>query len=198
MHMNIGKHPADDVLESYLLNRLPEAQVASVEEHLLVCSRCQTQVEQIEEFILVTKAALSPRQTKPMGLAARASSRGALNSWITVPLFAGLAAAAFAAIFIPLHNSKLTPPPAEVRLQTLRGSEALPPHVSAAGGLVLYLDTTGLSRGGDYTIHLIDSHGSPVWAGTPQPAETQIRVDVKTRIRPGRYWVRLTRGDSLL
>ena len=55
--MDMGPHLSDDVLEEYLLQRLPQPQLASVEEHLLVCEECRVQAEEAEAFILVTKAA---------------------------------------------------------------------------------------------------------------------------------------------
>ena len=198
MHMNIGPHVADDVLENYLLARLPEAELAAVEEHLLVCQKCQVQAEEIEEFILATQAALQAGGRKPAGRALRATSAGFLHSWLSVPVFAPIVVAVGAAIFIPVHRPSAVLPPSYVSLNAMRGSETMPAHARAGGGLVLDLDITGLPVGGEYGVRVVDSGGAEVWTGVPQPLGNRIRAVVGGSLRPGRYWVRLTRTGELL
>jgi predicted anti-sigma-YlaC factor YlaD len=41
----------EDYAEEYLFRRLPPADLAGYEEHLLVCEECRRAVEQSEEFI---------------------------------------------------------------------------------------------------------------------------------------------------
>jgi hypothetical protein len=41
-------HPSDEVLEKYSLDRLPESNLAAVEEHLLVCDQCRARLQEIE------------------------------------------------------------------------------------------------------------------------------------------------------
>ena len=57
--MNTGflSHIPEDMLEKYVLDRLPHANIATVDEHLLVCPTCQTTLQTINEYIAVMKAA---------------------------------------------------------------------------------------------------------------------------------------------
>lgn len=198
MHMNIGPHVADDVLENYLLHRLPEAEMAPLEEHLLVCRRCQAQAQETEEFILATQAALQAGERKPARRALHATSGGFPHSWVGVPVVTMIVAAVAAAIFIPLHRSGNNLPPAYVSLKAMRGPETMPAHVRAGAELILFLDTTGLPVGGEYGVRVVDSRGAEVWTGVPQLLVNRVRAEVGGRLRPGRYWVRLTRSGELL
>jgi len=197
MHMNIGPHVADDVLEKYLLERLPEAQLASVEEHLLVCRRCQVDARETEEFILATRAALEAEKRKPAGRALRVTSAGFLHSWLSVPVLATVVAAVTAAIFIPAHRNPALPP-SQVSLFAMRGLETRPVHVRAGGGLIMNLDATGLPVDGEYGVRVVDAHGGEVWTGVPRRLGTRIRAVLGIKLRPGRYWVRLTRTGELV
>src|SRR5258706_3086931 len=95
MKLDFGPHVAEDVLERYLMNRITEAEKATVEEHLLVCSSCQTQTEETEAFILAARVALREPFRKPAMRAARAGTSGARLSWFAGPVistpFLGLA-----------------------------------------------------------------------------------------------------------
>jgi len=42
--------PSEDLLENYALQRLNEEESATVCEHLLVCSDCQEELEELEEY----------------------------------------------------------------------------------------------------------------------------------------------------
>jgi hypothetical protein len=199
MHLNIGPHVPDDVLEKYLLRRLPEAELAPVEEHLLVCSKCQVQAEETQEFILVTQAALQAGRRKSAARALHATSAGILNSWLTVPVFAGVIAAVTAAVFLPLHHAGTVPPASHVTLSAMRGPETTPAHVHAGSALTLDLDATGLPAEGRFAVRVVDSHGSQIWSGVASNAAgNRMSALVGDSLRPGRYWVRLSRNGELL
>ncbi|HMF75698.1 MAG TPA: hypothetical protein VK604_08570 [Bryobacteraceae bacterium] len=66
-------HPKEEALESFLLNRLPEAELEIVETHILACEFCIEQLESLEVLIAATKAtAMKPeaRQTHPQFIGA--------------------------------------------------------------------------------------------------------------------------------
>ena len=46
-----SSHPDDEMVESYAMNRLPENQLASFEEHLLLCERCRKRLQLIDGFV---------------------------------------------------------------------------------------------------------------------------------------------------
>src|SRR3954469_22058425 len=62
LHPNrcLPQHPSDEILEDYALSRLPEALAAPVEEHLLICHRCQDAVEAMDDFAAALKGAVRP------------------------------------------------------------------------------------------------------------------------------------------
>jgi anti-sigma factor RsiW len=44
-------HIAEDVLESYVMVRLSDAEIAAVEEHLLICQACRERLERLDDFV---------------------------------------------------------------------------------------------------------------------------------------------------
>ncbi len=55
-------HIADDLLEAYAVSRLADADLAFVEEHLLICQNCRERMRQTESYIAALRGALEPRQ----------------------------------------------------------------------------------------------------------------------------------------
>ena len=168
MGMNIGPHVADDVLERYLLQRLPEAELASVEEHLLACPECQVQAEETEEFILATKVALRDVERNPAALAFLRMPSGFLNAWSRGPAIAAILAAVAVAIVLPLRYNRASMPPSEVHLYAMRGPDASSAHARAGSGLFLDLDAPQLAAGVEYRVRVVDSGGAEVWSGVSQ------------------------------
>ena len=59
-------HISDDDLERYALQSLPEAELAALEEHLLICSECRGRLEAIEPYVVSMHAALATlRKNEP-------------------------------------------------------------------------------------------------------------------------------------
>ncbi len=52
-------HPEDDVLELYALDRLTEADIAPVEEHLLVCQACRDRLVEWDAYVAAMRAAMT-------------------------------------------------------------------------------------------------------------------------------------------
>jgi hypothetical protein len=46
-------HPTTNLLEEYAMNRLPECQIASLEEHLLLCQPCCEALTAVEQDIML-------------------------------------------------------------------------------------------------------------------------------------------------
>jgi len=56
-------HIAEDVLEGYVMARLSEAEVAPVEEHLLICQRCRERVARLDALVdSIRSAARAPQR----------------------------------------------------------------------------------------------------------------------------------------
>jgi hypothetical protein len=187
MHTNIGPHVADDVLEKYLMKSLPEDEIASVEEHLFVCSACQDQVEETEKFIHIAKIALLDTERKPAVHALN------VRGWMGVPVFAVLVLAVSVGLLMRRQHSHAPLPLPEAHLFAMRGAPVA--HLPAADRLILNLDATVLPAG-QYTVHVVDSGGREVWTGT-SVAGNPLRVTVGRALPPGQYWVRVIQGGDL-
>lgn len=197
MCLDIGTHVDDAVLEKYLLARLPDREIAAVEEHLLACPECQCQAEEIEDFVLATKAALPAVMRKPPAWDFHVAA-AMMKSWSGVTAFAAVAALVAVAVIVPLRPSRSGSEPAEVRLSAMRGPDTVLIHAQAGRGLILDLDAVGLPAGSEYAVRVVDSGGAEVWTGTPQTLQRAVHVVLSRTLSPGRYWVRLMRGPELV
>jgi anti-sigma factor RsiW len=56
---------ADDDLERYAMGKLSDPESAPLEEHLLLCPKCQKRLEDLDAFIQVAKAALEVLSPTP-------------------------------------------------------------------------------------------------------------------------------------
>ena len=57
MNVDFGSHFSPDLLELYALGMLPDRGCETLEEHLLVCSPCQTQLEAVDSYISLVRSA---------------------------------------------------------------------------------------------------------------------------------------------
>lgn len=57
MNACLESHFPEDVLEGYAMGKLCREESVLVEEHLLICSACQTSLAAAEEYIQVVRAA---------------------------------------------------------------------------------------------------------------------------------------------
>src|SRR5690348_5989383 len=130
MNLDMGPHVAEDVLEKYLLHQLKEPETERIEEHLLICSVCQNQVQQIEEFILAAKAALRSTERKPAVRSSSAdTSGGALLSWFSGPIIATAAVGLMIGSYLQSRPAPRPAPPVEVSLVAMRGADFALTHV---------------------------------------------------------------------
>jgi hypothetical protein len=59
--MVYGPHPSSEELEAYAIGLLLEAELEKVEEHLLICERCQNELALADQYIqAMKKATVSP------------------------------------------------------------------------------------------------------------------------------------------
>ncbi|HEX8984430.1 MAG TPA: hypothetical protein VF767_03330 [Bryobacteraceae bacterium] len=57
-------HISDDLLETYALGKLQDADLAFAEEHMLVCAECRDRLVGIEAFVSVLRNALNAGKRK--------------------------------------------------------------------------------------------------------------------------------------
>jgi anti-sigma factor RsiW len=57
MNVDFGSHVSPDALELYALGMLSDRCCATLEEHLLVCPRCQIHLEAADTYISLVRSA---------------------------------------------------------------------------------------------------------------------------------------------
>ena len=65
MNICFESHFPDDVLEKYAMGTLSNLDYGPLEEHLLLCTTCQTRLAEVEEFVLVIRVALAQLALNP-------------------------------------------------------------------------------------------------------------------------------------
>jgi hypothetical protein len=184
-------HPSEEVLEEYLFHRPPEALIAQVEEHLLVCHSCQDALEETERFVSDLKVAAR----HPVADVAPAGPSWRLlrpSAWAAAVL--AVTVLAFLAVW---QHSVAPPAQAEVSLSSLRGLEPL--SQAPAGELLhLNLEALDLTTGKQYRVEVVDAAGGPIWQGAVTAINGKLVATLSKPLRHGVYWVRLYDADSEL
>jgi len=187
-------HPSEDILEEYVVGRLPEALIEQIEEHLLICHTCQDVVEQTGQFI----SAMKISNTHPIP-AAGLLAAGWRHPAPGASAAAVLVVAIIAVVVLGVRKPTLGSPPAPVNvsLSSLRGLEAMSP-APAGRPLQLGIDAPGLTPGKQYQVELVDAAGREVWKGAVTEADGKLAATMTQPLTAGVYWVRLYGGDSEL
>jgi anti-sigma factor RsiW len=177
-------HPDEDVLEEYALGRLDDAHEAVLEEHILVCKRCQSALAETDDYIRLMKFAAS----RPLDLPLR---RGGKRAAIA----AGVLTAASIAAFVLLKPS---PPPAFVTLASFRGGTAgsagaavLVNQAAAGHPLDLSISTADVPPAAEYRLQVVTSAGKSIWSGPVRAGDGKLSAHLPMSLDAGMYWVRL-------
>jgi hypothetical protein len=188
-------HPAEEILEEYAFNRLGDAQAAALEEHILICADCQKNLEDIDEYILLMKAATAEYAARPKAI------RPALAVKVT-----WVAAAALIVLFsVPglmkaLGRWRTEPASstAPVVLAALRGGDNTTIAQGPAGRpLELSMEAKDLPDAAAIRVEVVNAVGEREWGGAPTASNGTLSVEITAGLKPGTHWVRLfaSRGD---
>jgi len=174
-------HQPDDRLELYALGRLPEADLAIVEEHLLVCTSCQERLDELELFAIAMRQAIAAEPA--------VQERSGWFVWLRGTLRPQLIwAVGFAAIILTavlyLHPGRNVAPLASLDLASVRGAVQ---EVREARETDLTLTDAPYQSG--LRAEVVDYKGEQVWSGQPTAGSGQIRI--ARQLTPGSYFVRL-------
>lgn len=180
-----ASHPEDDTLEKYCMGRLDEGKIATVEEHLLACGRCQDWVNEHEDFLTAARtAAQEVRQEQKY----RQQQPAPKRNWFLQPgWLAGAAVAAALVVTVPLLRT-----PADVQTVSLSSFRGEPGGGVAQAGhpLQLKLDLRGVSAAACCVIEIADSAGRIVARGEAEAREDAAEF-AAPELRAGQYWVRV-------
>jgi len=186
------EHITEEELEKYHLQQLPETAAEAVEEHLLLCEHCQTQLEELEVF---TK---SFRAVAPILAREDArEQRGGIADWLRrqlqnpFPALALGAAAALALFLVPLRWSAgpAAGPLATIELQAVRAN--LIPQAPAGRPLRFRLDLSGLPLSASFRAEFTQDNGKTITNRTLSLSDTTNSLDLAEGLAAGRYWLRI-------
>jgi len=179
------RHPTDEVLERYSMNRLVGPELAEFEEHLLVCESCQDRLAQEDSIRQQVRDAGAVLLRHP----AVAWWRLPKVAWAAVSVAVGLLV--FAGIEWQAFRSS-TPPPVVVVLQATRGTEGPSPAAARAGQpLTLILDLTDLSQYSLYKLEIVQAAGHPVFEADTTPRNNRLQATLTRGLAAGDYFVRV-------
>jgi len=191
-----GQHASDDALEQYLFGGLDEQEVASMEEHLLVCSTCQARLEETESFVTAMRSAARKLRAEPPSVWEELRSRFSRLMAMPTPVWATAAVAALIVCALALAPSMLTRPTAApvfaVALEAARGIEGqVESRVPANTPLRFSVNLSELPLHDSYRVEVVDAQGKPEVELTVAAANGRLTADTGRALGAGRHWVRL-------
>ena len=175
-------HPSEEALESFLLNRLPEAELEIVETHILACELCVEQLEQLESLIAAAKNfTAKPAAKHPHPWLADAVRKWKQQfSYFRLSLAGAVSALSLGAVLFSI--------PREVTLSAYRGPET--PIVASWRPLRLNLNAADLAEG-PVVVELVDNSGASVWKGPSTVRNDEVKVTLPRITKQGPHFVRL-------
>lgn len=192
---SLKNHPSEDLLEQYALGRLAEAQVAPLEEHLLLCSQCQTALTQADDYVQLMKHAMSQREAGE-----GQPKRKQWAFWTWPPVWVAAVAAACLMGVVYLRHAPAGPA-ATVLLNSLRGGQregSAANHAPSGKPLRLGVSVADLPVAESYRLEVVEQSGRQVWTGTARREGGQVGAEVHAGLAKGLYWVRIYSPSALL
>jgi hypothetical protein len=188
MQLGANDHPSEESLESYALGSLEEPVLGELEEHLLLCSRCQDQLKEIDTYHAAIKSAaarLEYQDESRRRLWTRVSGALTLRrlGWTMA-----VAALALGGLALRVWLSPTPAPAVALLLETSRGSEVR--HAPARTKLDLSLDLKGLPLYSLYAVESVDSVGQVLSRSKASVSEGRVKTSL-SGLRPGNYFIRL-------
>jgi hypothetical protein len=189
-----GTHASDEVLEQYSLGKLPEREVETFEEHLLICPACQDRLGEMDRYVRVTRSALEEVEAAPAPYGGDSVAGAVRRLLHPGPVLAIAATAALAIVLLPRISAPPLSPAAAVAvtLEATRGAPGGP--APAATPLLLRLDAAGL-EGSAYAVEIVDAAGAPVLEAAARREQNHIVITGARTFAAGTYWVRVY-GDE--
>jgi len=182
-------HPAEETLERFVLDRSDDAELTTVETHILACDSCVARVEALEIEIAATKLALQELHKERVAKAV-AKQQTAGRRWFTLPQLslAGVAAALLLGVSVIPRIAAVHAPVAQVSLMAYRGVEA--PVAPRSHELHVQLNANDLTEK-TVAVTLVDDQGKELWKGTAPVRNNEVDVTVPEITQTGAHFFRL-------
>jgi hypothetical protein len=188
MQLRKGDHASDEALELYATHSLPEPALAEIEEHLLVCSQCQQQLEEIDAYVSAMRSAAKRLEQEDES---RKTYWARVSRVLTFRKFGwamAVAALVLGAVGLRL-STKRTVEPFAIVLETSRGSGMQ--HAPAGRRLELNLDTQGLPSFSGYALEVVDESARLQYQSDVKAEQSAVRASLPAGLRRGTYFIRL-------
>lgn len=182
-------HIEASLLSAYITGALREPDIATVEEHLLLCESCRQRLDEQEHDYVAREAARRIR--------AREKSRPEFKRFQKASAWTALIAASIALVIFV--TPRITPAPyIDIQLQSARGPGGGITTATAGRPLRLHINVSQLSVQPRFHVEIADARGGVVWQSTPQLSNSQLIAPVDKKLSRGGYWVRLYGAQSQL
>lgn len=193
-------HVREEWFEQYVMGTLPEEPTEILEASLLVNENCRLTLDQTEAYIRAMQSALARARTElPQAAPNRWQQwRSRLGRPWPVAVWPTLAATAlvFTGALLYLPADVLCPVPQTVALNAQRGGSIGNTAAAHPGHLRLRLDLRGIPERKAYTTQVVTEGGQEVWSGTFTVTGDFTTVDVRRKLGPGDYLVRINSGSE--
>jgi hypothetical protein len=187
--VELTPHGSEDQLEDYVLGRLPDTQLAILEEHLLICETCMHRLEEIDNLVVGMRGlSIVPTPARRrfvfrdwiqgVGLRAQPAFSAAFAALVIVLIGAG--------VFFASGRNRLAPM-ASLQLTATRGEMAT--AAAARETDLTLLDVQ--SAGGPFLVELVNAVGDRQWTGMANIEPGGVSVKVQRHLQPGNYFVRV-------
>jgi hypothetical protein len=191
------EHALEEDLERYSLGILPADALEVLEQHLLICPRCQDRLGETDIYVQTMQGAARALRAQPASYWSRVQSR--ISAAFTMPKLAW--ALPVAAVFVvcllwAAGTWRLSPPagspPVAVALHAVRGSEPAALAKAPQGrALSLQADLSGLTLSGECIVEVVDEKGSSVRRSQARSQGSRVSLQLPAGLESGHYWVRL-------
>jgi hypothetical protein len=196
-------HPDDDIWEEYSFGRVRDSAEAALEEHLLVCERCQITLANTDQFVRLMKVATAsfpanpPQRWKVLPFKP-GNRRAKVAAALAVACVAAFAVIGPARSLVAGHTVS-APEPVLVKLKSVRaGSEAGMNRAPAKHPLELSIALSDIPLVPRYRLEVVTFWGKAIWSGPADLKDGALSAHVAKRLGKGTYWVRLYGSSELL
>jgi len=184
------EHPTDETLEQYLMHRMQESEVESIETHVLACDSCVTRLEDLEIHLEATKMALTQLHNETVAKNHAAAAGKSPWGWLKLPSFSLAAAGAALAVVLAVIPAFST---VEMTVDGVRGTES--PTVPAGRPILLHLNAKDLATQ-PVAVEVVNGDGSEVWKGASSVDQNKVDAKLPKLKDPGNYLLRLYARSS--
>ena len=194
----------DHELEEYLFSRLSGVTREVIEEHLLVCERCQDRVEAEEAYVGAiqqaakqleaedfTRAMSGGAEVKPPGWRESVSAGFAVFFGSRMMLAAAGVVVVVVAVVLYSPLMRRGPTETAVELSLARGAGDEGASAPAGNWLKLSADVSELPALAQWQVDVVSATGQLEQSATVVAVGGRLRWQVKDGLAAGRHWVRL-------